>query len=141
MADSNPEDAYHPLEDPVYMSPQMRKFFQHLLQDELQKFITEEQHWDSIVHEEPLQHPDIIDQGTTESLRSNHYAFHQHEVRLRHQIELALQRLACGNYGYCSVTGQPIGVKRLIAAPYVTYCLDVQEEQEEKLKHKINVNQ
>ncbi|MFN6414706.1 MAG: TraR/DksA family transcriptional regulator [Pseudomonadota bacterium] len=136
MIDNDMDHTYHPLHDPVYMSPQMKQFFQHLLQDKLQRLLQEEEHSVYTVTDEPFQHPDIIDQSTTESLRSNHYAFHQHEKQLRHQIEIALQRLACGSYGYCSVTGDPIGVKRLIAAPYVSYCLDAQEEQEEKQKLK-----
>jgi len=124
------ESPYNPLNDSVYMSPQMKHFFQKLLYDELQQLTEEEQSCSSIAFEDVHQHPDVIDQGTTENLRINHHAFHEHEKFLCRQVELALRRLACGNYGYCIITGEPIGVSRLLAAPYTAYCLDAQEAQE-----------
>ena len=123
---------YHPLNDPVYMSPQMKQFFKNLIYKELESLIEEEKMCSSITFENIHQQPDAIDQGTTENLRLNHHAFHEHEKRLCRQIELALRRLACGNYGYCIITGEPIGVHRLIAAPYTAYCLDAQEQQEQR---------
>ncbi len=114
------------------MSPQMKQFFRDLLHDELEKYIEEELACASITFKDIHQQPDFIDQGTTEKLRLNHRAFHEHEKRLCRQVELALKRLACGNYGYCIVTGEPIGVNRLIATPYTAYCLDAHEIQEKK---------
>ncbi len=124
--------AYHPLNDSAYMSPQMKQFFQGLLYNELQKLVEEEHLCASATFENINQQPDIIDQGSTENLRLNHHVFHEHEKRLCRQVELALRRLACGNYGYCIVTGEPIGVSRLIAAPYTAYSLDAQEDQERR---------
>lgn len=124
------QQAYNPLQDPVYMSAQMKNFFQSLLVQELQKYIEEDHFCTAIALAHTDHESDLIDQGTTENLRFNHHVFHEHEKQLCRQVELALQRLACGNYGYCVVTGEPIGVNRLIAAPYTAYCLDAQEENE-----------
>ncbi len=134
MTSYRKEASYHPLNDPVYMSPQMKQFFQRLLYDELQKLTAQEHSSSAIAFEDVRLQPDSIDQSTTENLRLNHHAFHEHEKMLCRQVELALRRLACGNYGYCVVTGKPIGVKRLIAAPYTAYCLDAQEEKEQQDK-------
>lgn len=132
MAKKLNSQTYNPLNDSVYMSPQMKEFFQKLLHSELQKYLEEDQACASLTFENINQEPDLVDQGTTENLRFNHQVFHEHEKQLCRQVELALQRLACGNYGYCVVTGEPIGVNRLIAAPYTAYSLDAQEEQEQQ---------
>lgn len=128
------ESPYNPLNDPVYMSPQMKIFFQNKLYQELQDLLEEDNVCSSITFENINHQADIIDRGTTENLRFNHHVFHEHEKRMCRQIELALRRLSFGNYGYCVVTGNPIGVNRLIAAPYTACCLDAQEEKEQR-KH------
>jgi len=44
--------------------------------------------------------------------------------------KLALQRLKEGTYGYCKETGEPIGLKRLIARPVATLSIEAQEKHE-----------
>lgn len=46
------------------------------------------------------------------------------------QIERALTKLKNGTYGQCEGCGGKIGVARLNALPYVTYCIDCQREAE-----------
>lgn len=120
------QKVYSPLTDAVYMSPQMKEFFKQKLYEELEKLnrVT--------AVEENQPQADFIDQGTAENLQQISHAFQEHENLLSRQIELALRRLACGTYGYCVVTGEPIGISRLIAAPYTPYCLDAQEDQEKQ---------
>ena len=47
----------------------------------------------------------------------------------------ALNRLKDGTYGYCEETGEPIGIKRLIARPVATLSIEAQErhERDEKI--------
>ena len=124
---------YNPLNDPVYMSPQMKQFFKHKLLEELERIHgTESFYATSIDFDNSQPQADPVDQGTIENLCQTHRAFYKHEKLLSRQIELSLQRLASGNYGYCVVTGEPIGVARLMAAPYTPYCLDAQEDQEHR---------
>ena len=42
----------------------------------------------------------------------------------------ALQRIEDGSYGYCEVSGEEIGLKRLEARPVATLCLEAQERRE-----------
>lgn len=121
---------YNPLKDAVYMSPQMKEFFKDKLHQELAKLEEEISNTVSADAEDNQPHPDFLDQGSSESLHQVSRAFYQHEKLLVRQTELALRRLACGTYGYCVVTGDPIGVPRLIAAPHTPYSLDVQESKE-----------
>jgi DnaK suppressor protein len=45
-------------------------------------------------------------------------------------IEAALVRLENGTYGYCEDTGEPIGLKRLMARPTATLSVEAQERRE-----------
>ena len=57
------------------------------------------------------------------------------ERKLIMKIDQALQRLDDGHYGYCEDTGEPIGLKRLIARPVATLTIEAQErhERDEKI--------
>ena len=52
------------------------------------------------------------------------------ERKLISKIDAALRRIDLGTYGYCEETDEPIGVKRLIARPIASLCLDAQERHE-----------
>lgn len=121
---------YNPLEDSKYMSPNMKRYFRNKLYRELRGLLEKEQALSLSVRENTNREPDFIDQSSIEGLRFNCHVYQEHEVHLRHEVEAALRRLADGTYGYCAATGRPIGVDRLIAAPYAMYCLDVQTEKE-----------
>ena len=122
--------AYNPLNDSVYMSPRMKQYFEEKLYQELQKLIEEEIFLSESLAEVSKREPDFVDQSAEERLRFNNYVYHEHEQHLRHDVESALKRLEDGSYGYCVATGKPIGIERLIAAPYALYCFDVQAQVE-----------
>ena len=50
-------------------------------------------------------------------------------------IDEAISRIDNGTYGYCEVTGEPIGLARLEARPVTTLSIEAQEmhERSEKL--------
>ena len=51
------------------------------------------------------------------------------------KINSALQRLKEGTYGFCEETGEPIGLKRLMARPVATLSIEAQvrHERDEKI--------
>ncbi len=51
------------------------------------------------------------------------------EAHLSH-IDAALKRIEEGTYGTCANCGQPIGVERLEAMPWVTLCIDCKRKAE-----------
>lgn len=55
----------------------------------------------------------------------------QNEIRM---IEAALKRIEDGEYGYCEVTGEPIGLGRLSARPIATMTVEAQEAHERREK-------
>ena len=50
------------------------------------------------------------------------------------KINSALLRLKDGTYGYCEETGEPIGLKRLMARPVAELSIAAQEKHEKEEK-------
>ena len=55
--------------------------------------------------------------------------------KLVNKIDQAIKKIKDGTYGFCEETGEPIGLKRLIARPIATLSIEAQErhEKEEKI--------
>ena len=54
--------------------------------------------------------------------------------KLINKIDQALNRIEEGEYGYCEKTGDPIGLRRLIARPVATMTVEAQEAHERREK-------
>jgi DnaK suppressor protein len=64
------------------------------------------------------------DQGTLHERDDEQFALkHAAQAKLQ-QVESALQRLAQGHYGQCTVCQRDIDPKRLDALPVTPYCID-----------------
>ena len=57
-------------------------------------------------------------------------ASQQQAAETLRRVELALARIADGEYGYCLHCGEPIAHARLCVQPFATLCLDCQETSE-----------
>jgi len=78
--------------------------------------------------------PDVTDQATAEANHNFTLRLREREQRLLKKINEAIKRLAEGSYGICESCEEEIGLKRLIARPVTTYCIDCKTAQEEKEK-------
>ena len=78
---------------------------------------------------------DIIDQANSYTDKNVEMRTINRQIKLISKIDAALKRLKDGTYGFCEETGEPIGLKRLIARPIATLCITAQEkhEREEKI--------
>jgi len=56
------------------------------------------------------------------------------QIKLISKIDRALKKIKDDTYGYCEETGEPIGIKRLIARPIATLCISAQERHEKEEK-------
>ena len=56
------------------------------------------------------------------------------QIKLISKIDQALKKIKENTYGYCEETGEPIGIKRLIARPIATLSIEAQERHENKEK-------
>ena len=50
--------------------------------------------------------------------------------KLLTKIDQAIKKIQNDTYGYCEETGEPIGIKRLIARPIATLSIEAQEKHE-----------
>ena len=79
--------------------------------------------------------PDLVDQASSYTEKSVEMRTVNRQIKLISKIDAALKRLKDGTYGFCEETGEPIGLKRLIARPIATLSITAQEkhEREEKI--------
>ena len=79
--------------------------------------------------------PDIVDQASSYTEKNVEMRTVNRQIKLISKIDAALKRLKDGTYGFCEETGEPIGLKRLIARPIATLGIAAQEkhEREEKI--------
>ena len=73
---------------------------------------------------------DIVDQASSYTDKSVEMKALNRSRKLISKINAALQRIKNGTYGYCEETGEPIGIKRLIARPVATLSIEAQEKHE-----------
>ena len=78
---------------------------------------------------------DIVDQASSHTEKTVEMRASNRRRKLVNKIDAALRRIKSDTYGYCEETGEPIGLKRLIARPIATLSIQAQErhEQEEKI--------
>ena len=77
---------------------------------------------------------DIIDQASSYTEKNVEIRTVNRQIKLISKIDAALKRLKDGTYGFCEETGEPIGLKRLIARPIATLCISAQEKHEKEEK-------
>jgi DnaK suppressor protein len=73
---------------------------------------------------------DINDQATLESERSFELRIKDRERKLIGKVQDALRKIGDGSYGVCESCGEPISVKRLLARPVTSFCINCKSEME-----------
>ena len=81
-----------------------------------------------------LSAPDILDQASSQTEKSIEMRTFNRQRKLLIKINQALNRIKDDIYGFCEETGEPIGLKRLIARPIATLSIEAQEKHEKKEK-------
>lgn len=76
---------------------------------------------------------DLVDRANNAYTRELAFSISDNERELMHQIDLAIERLNAGSYGFCLHTGQQIGLARLEAIPWAKYSVEAQELLEKGL--------
>ncbi len=78
--------------------------------------------------------PDPADRATIEEEHALELRTRDRERKLLKKIAQSLARIESGEYGYCDETGEPIGLRRLLARPTATLSLEAQQRREMKQK-------
>jgi len=133
-AKSTLDPDYMPREDEDYMNEQQEAYFQMLLIE-----------WKRSIHnaagqtlqslaDGPMREADLADRASSETDWGIELRTRDRQRKLISKIDAALRRIEQGEYGFCEVTGDPIGLKRLIARPIATMTVEAQEAHERREK-------
>ena len=77
---------------------------------------------------------DIVDQASSYTEKNVEMRAINRQIKLISKIDQAIKKIKDNTYGYCEETGEPIGIKRLIARPIAALCIDAQEKHEKEEK-------
>lgn len=120
--------------DSDYMNNVQLEFFRTMLARMRDELLENGQ--STIAHlQETAATPDEADRATQEEEHVLEQRIRDRERKQIHKIDGALDRIANGTYGYCEVSGEPIGLRRLMARPTATLSIEEQErhEREERM--------
>ena len=78
--------------------------------------------------------PDPADRASQEEEYALELRTRDRERKLLVKIQAAIRSIDEGDYGYCQDTGEPIGLKRLLARPTATLSVEAQERRERMKK-------
>ena len=126
---------YIPKETEKYMCPKHLAFFKRKLQDwktDLKRTSNEAIYNSSL--DDNSTSADIVDQASSYTEKNVELRAINRQIKLISKIDSALKRIQDGTYGFCEDTGEPIGLKRLIARPVATLCISAQEKHEKEEK-------
>jgi len=120
------------MEENCYMNNQQLNYFKELLTQEQSQLLELIALPTNGVLEECESVADPLDRATAESERqASHRQRALDESRLA-EVKKALQRIDSGDFGFCTMTGEPIGLRRLLARPTANLTIEAQERYEKQ---------
>lgn len=130
-----PAKPYHPSERKPYMNPRQLEYFRARLLAWKAELAQQMEEARQRLRADRDPFPEELDRAREDLDRSLEIRTRERQRKLMVKIDAALQRIEDGTYGYCEETGEPIGLKRLLARPIATLCLEAQRlhEKQEKL--------
>ena len=132
---------YIPNEKEKYMCPKQKAYFKKRLtewKNEVIESNTKNLYFKEVDHE--ISSPDIVDQASSQTEKTVEIRTINRQRKLLSKIDKAIKKVQDNTYGYCEETGEPIGIKRLIARPIATLSIEAQEKHEKNEKIFADLN-
>jgi len=126
---------YTPNEKEKYMCEKHKVYFKKRLIDwrnEIIELNSKGLYSNNVDHE--ISSPDIVDQAASQTEKTVELRTLNRQMKLLSKIDKAIKKIKDNTYGYCEETGDPIGLKRLIARPIATLTIEAQEKHEKNEK-------
>jgi len=127
-------DDYRPADDEPFMNERQVEYFRRKLHDWKSELQAGNRDTIEALQDGTRNIPDVIDRSSEETDRALELRTRDRQRKLVSKIDAALRRIDDGEFGYCSVTGDPISLKRLDARPIATMSLEAQEKHERREK-------
>ena len=127
-------DDYSPAEDEPFMNDKQLEYFRRKLLNWKSELLAGSRDTIEGLQDGTRNIPDVADRAREETDRALELRTRDRARKLVGKIDAALRRIDEGEFGYCSVTGDPISLKRLDARPIATMSLEAQEKHERREK-------
>ena len=116
-----------------YMNADHLEFFKDRLLQMQQELLSNANATTSHLQEQEAT-PDPADRATLEEEYALELRTRDRERKLLLKIQSTLKKIDAGDYGYCEDTGEPIGLKRVLARPTASLSVEAQERRERMKK-------
>jgi DnaK suppressor protein len=123
-------EEYCPTETEEYMNQLQQEYFRKRLNVWRCELVSATRNFVQTLKESTLRKPDPLDQSTIITDMAIDFQTRYRQQQLIKEIDYALAKIEDGEYGYCEISGEEIGLKRLLARPIATMCIEVQERYE-----------
>ena len=127
---------YVPKKTEEYMSATQKAYFYKILNEQREELVSEmDDVMNAIKLSEKNESPgtgDEADTSNNEQDATSKLMVHNRLSELVKHIDAALERLEKGNFGFSVISGDEIGLKRLLARSTATMTMEEQEEFEKK---------
>ena len=126
---------YIPNEKEKYMCEKHKVYFKKKLvewKNEIMKINSKALYFSKI--DDEISSADIIDQASSQTEKSVEMRTVNRQRKLLSKIDKAIKKIEDNTYGYCEETGEPIGIKRLLARPIASLTIEAQEKHEKNEK-------
>lgn len=123
-------EVYQPVESEEYMNDRQLQYFQKRLLRWRQELEASAANILHVLKETSFRNPDSLEISSTIIDVTLDITERDRQRKLIEQIDAALARIETGDYGYCHISGDEIGLKRLLAHPVATLCVELQEQLE-----------
>jgi DnaK suppressor protein len=127
-------DDYRPAEDEPFMNDRQVEYFRRKLLVWKSELLEGSRDTIETLQDGTRNIPDVNDRASEETDRALELRTRDRARKLVNKIDAALRRIDEEEFGYCSVTGDPISLKRLDARPIATMSLEAQERHERREK-------
>jgi DnaK suppressor protein len=125
---------------PIHYSPEWKEYFRKIITDRREDIMRDlgylkesslEMTTDSYSGDSSTYSFHMADQGTDAQEREKAFMFASRDGKMLMLLDLALERIDAGTYGYCQSTDEPIEFKRLEAIPHAKYSVAAKKKIEE----------
>jgi DnaK suppressor protein len=106
-------DNYTPAEDEPFMNDRQIEYFRRKLLNWKSDLMEDTRDTVAGMKDQTRNIPDVADRASEETDRSIELRTRDRQRKLVSKIDAALRRIDEGEFGYCSITGEPISLKRL----------------------------
>lgn len=129
--------SYTPKKGEEYMNPEMKEHFKQKLLAWKTQLLLEAESTISNLRSDSATPADPNDRATQEEEFALELRTRDRERKLIAKIDKSLHDIETGDYGYCKISGDEIGLARMEARPTATLTVEMKRQQEIREKQGV----